>query len=130
MKSRVVLVVDDTVITRQGTALAIQCLGFETDEAEDGPVALAKVKTTEYAAIIMDYNMPLMNGLECTAKIRELETGTGSRTPIIGMTASEEQDIRQKCIDAGMDDFIEKSCSNTELRETLAKWVRGCTFVK
>lgn len=122
MKSRVVLVVDDTVITRQGTALAVQLIGFETDEAADGFVALEKLKTVAYAAVLMDYNMPLMNGLECTAKIRELETVTGSRTPVIGMTASTEEDIRQKCMDAGMDDYIDKSCSNAELQRVLEKW--------
>lgn len=123
MKSRVVLVVDDTVITRQGTALVIQCLGFETDEAADGFAALEKLKTVTYAAVLMDYNMPLMNGLECTTKIREMETGTGSRMPIIGMTASTDEDIRQKCMDAGMDDYIDKSCTNEELEEVLLKWV-------
>lgn len=122
MKSRVVLVVDDTVITRQGTVLAVQVLGFQTDEAADGFTALEKVKAGAYAAIIMDYNMPVMNGLECTAKIRELESTSGSRIPIIGMTASTEEDIHQKCMDAGMDDYVDKAVSNAELRRVLEKW--------
>lgn len=110
-------------INRQGTTLAVQGFGFETDQAEDGFMALEKVKTTAYAAILMDCQMPRLDGFECTAKIRELETGTDERVPIIGMTASTDRDIREACLNAGMDDYIDKSCSNTELQEILAKWL-------
>ncbi len=123
MKSRVVLIVDDMAINRQGTTLAVQGFGFETNEAEDGFMALAKVKTTAYAAILMDCQMPRLDGFECTAQIRELEKLTGSRTPIIGMTASTDRDIREACLNAGMDDYIDKSCSNTELQQILEKWL-------
>lgn len=123
MKSRVVLIVDDMAINRQGTTLAVQVFGFETDEAEDGLSALEKLKTTAYAAILMDCQMPRMDGFECTAKIRELEKGTGSRIPIIGMTASTATDIHESCLKAGMDDYIDKSCSNPELQQILEKWL-------
>jgi CheY-like chemotaxis protein len=123
VKSRVVLIVDDMAINRQGTTLAVQGFGFETNEAEDGFMALAKVKTTAYAAILMDCQMPRLDGFECTAQIRELEKLTGSRTPIIGMTASTDRDIREACLNAGMDDYIDKSCSNTELQQILEKWL-------
>lgn len=103
--------------------MAVQGFGFETAEAEDGLSASEKLKTTEYAAILMDCQMPRMNGFECTAKIREMENGTGRRIPIIGMTASTEEDIRQKCMDAGMDDYISKDCSNRELQRILEKWL-------
>lgn len=110
-------------INRQGTTLAVQGFGFETDEAEDGLAALEKLKTNEYAAILMDCQMPRMDGFECTGKIREMEKGTGSRIPIIGMTASTATDIQETCLRAGMDDYIDKSCSNTELQLLLEKWL-------
>ena len=122
MKSRVVLIVDDMAINRQGTALAVQGFGFDTDEAEDGLSALEKFKAAAYAAILMDCQMPRMNGFECTAKIREMEKGTGCRIPIIGLTASTAADIEESCLKAGMDDYIDKSCRNTELQRMLEKW--------
>lgn len=125
MKGRVVLIVDDMLIVRQGTTLAVQGFGFETDEAEDGFMALEKLKlkTAAYAAILMDCQMPRMDGFECTEKIREMEKGTGSRIPIIGVTASTAKDIEESCLKAGMDDYIDKSCSNAELQNILEKWL-------
>lgn len=123
VKGKVILVVDDAHITRQGTVLVVSGLGFETDEAADGFEALDKFKSSTYAAILMDYNMPKMDGFECTAKIRDLEKGTDRRIPIIGMTASTDRDIREACLKAGMDDYVEKSCTNAELEEMLLKWV-------
>lgn len=122
MKDRVVLIVDDLDISRQGTALTVESIGFDTDEASSGFEALEKVKARLYAAVLMDYNMPEMNGIECTAKIREMETATGRRTPVIAMSASEESDLREKCLLGGMDDFISKTCSTGELLLVLEKW--------
>ena len=125
MKQRVILIVDDLEITRQATALAVEALGFEWHEASDGPTALEMVKNTAYCAILMDFSMPRMNGAECTEKIREMEKETGSRTPVIGLSASTEPEVRRKCIDADMDDFIDKSCSNSALLCVLEKWARS-----
>lgn len=122
MKGRVVLIVDDLDITRQGTAFAVEGVGFDTDQASSGFEALEKIKARAYAAVLMDYNMPEMNGIDCTAKIREMEAGTGRRTPIIGMTASEDAGLRERCLQAGMDDYIDKSCSTAELLLVLEKW--------
>ncbi len=127
MKGKTILVVDDTPVARQGTALVVQCFGFDVEDAADSLSALEKVKNGSYAAILMDYNMPTMSGFECTAKIREMEKGTGKRIPIIGMTASTDIDIRQACLNAGMDDYVEKSCTNAELEKVLLKWVGAPT---
>lgn len=93
MKGKRILVVDDTPVTRQGTALIVTCFGYEVGEAGDGEAALLRLSTGDYGAVLMDYNMPRMNGLECTAKIRELEKGTGKRIPIIGISASQESEV-------------------------------------
>ena len=118
-----ILIVDDNHIVRQATVLTVRyLLGFDTDEAADGFAALEKVRTTDYAAIVMDCEMPGLDGFECASQIRQLEGVTGSRTPIIGMTASVDRAIRENCLKAGMDDYLDKSCTNEQLRETLVKW--------
>jgi len=85
-----ILVVDDIAISRLATVFAVQGFGYDTDEANSGLAGLAKATVTTYAAIIMDCIMPDMDGMECTARIRELEKATGLiRTPIIGFTSQE-----------------------------------------
>ena len=68
MASKRILVVDDMAIISQGTALMLESFGYSADQAASGAEAIERFKTTEYAAIIMDFNMPEMNGFECTAK--------------------------------------------------------------
>jgi CheY-like chemotaxis protein len=125
VENRVILVVDDTNIVREGTILVLRYkFNYETEEAADGLTAIEKIKLKTFNAILMDCNMPDMDGFECTAKIRELEKPSGTRTIIIGLTASNARDIREECLKAGMDDYIDKSCSNLELNEILMKWLR------
>jgi CheY-like chemotaxis protein len=97
---------------------------YEVHEAADGLIAIEKLKVTTFDAILMDCDMPKMNGFECTEHIRELEILTGTRTVIIGLTASNAKDIREKCLRVGMDEYIDKSCSDVELNEALMKWFR------
>ena len=120
---RKILVVDDTPIARQGTAIVVQTLGFKTDEAANGREALANMQTHQYALVLMDYNMPGMDGMECTQKIREQEKQTGIRIPIIGLSASNEANIREKCLQAGMDDYLPKSYTKEELQHIVDKWL-------
>jgi CheY-like chemotaxis protein len=118
-----ILVVDDNSIVRQGTAITVQTLGYMTEEAASGREALDRLGASQYALIFMDYEMPDMDGFECTMKIRELENATGTRIPIVGLTASNEIQIKEKCLKAGMDDYLDKSCSPEALRQILSKWV-------
>jgi CheY-like chemotaxis protein len=125
MDNRVILVVDDTNIVREGTILVLRYrFNYETEEAANGLIAIEKLELKTFDAILMDCNMPEMDGFECTAKIRELEKLTGTRAIIIGLTASNARDIREECLKAGMDDYIDKSCSSLELNEILMKWLR------
>ena len=117
-----ILVVDDHAITRLGTALSVEALGFETEQAENGGEAFECMKASQYALVLMDFNMPDMTGAQCAEKIRELETGTGTRTPIVAMTASAEAETRRVCMRAGMDDFLDKSCDLEELKLAVLKW--------
>ncbi|MBS2004312.1 MAG: response regulator [Cyanobacteria bacterium SZAS LIN-5] len=122
-----ILVVDDTPIARQGTALSVEAMGIQADQAVNGQDAIARVENYDYALILMDYNMPDMDGIECSNKIRELQTKTGTRTPIVLLSASDEVALKKKCLDAGMDGFLSKTCPIERLRETVSKWlpVRG-----
>jgi len=118
-----ILVVDDMPIVSQGTALMLESVGYEVDQAESGAEAIELFKSTKYAAIIMDFNMPLMNGFECTAQIRRLET-TDQRVPIICMSSTgREADMKEQCLAAGLDDFLDKDCTLAELTATLLHWV-------
>jgi len=118
-----ILVVDDNQIVRQGTAITVQTLGYMTEEAASGREALDRLGACQYALIFMDYEMPDMDGFECTRTIRELENGTGARIPIIALTASDEFQIREKCLQAGMDDYLHKMYTPQQLRQILSKWL-------
>jgi CheY-like chemotaxis protein len=123
MAEVIILVVDDTPIACQATSMMLRTLGFQTDEAASGYEAIANVQTRDYALIFMDYNMPHMNGLECTQKIRELKAPAGTRIPIIGLSASVELNVRESCLLAGMDDYLSKSYTREELQQIVHKWL-------
>lgn len=114
-----VLIVDDLPVARLGTAIAVGICGYESDEAEDGLIALEKVISTNYVAILMDCDMPRMNGIECTMKIRELENQRKIRTPIIGLSADDDPDLSEMCIRFGMDKFLHKTFTQEELTDVL-----------
>lgn len=118
-----ILVVDDLLIVSQGIAFLLESIGYEVDQAASGAAAIDLFKTTQYAAIITDFNMPEMNGFECAARIRQLEKSTGERIPIICMSAGNESGMKERCLAADLDDFLDKDCSVAELTATLLHWV-------
>lgn len=124
--NRRILVVDDSAILRLSTVAVLKVFGYDADDVESGSEALDLIRSQKahYAAIIMDFHMPDMNGSECSAKIRELENSIGTHTPIIGMSAQPEQHIREECLQSGMDAFLDKGCSNNELIDALSKHIR------
>lgn len=119
---RKILIVDDTPIVLEGTALAVESLGFSVETAINGLAAIELFKSGSFAAILMDCNMPKMNGFECTKQIRLLERETNSHVPIIGYSSNSDSNIREQCLAAGMDDFVSKECSSNKLFNTLRQW--------
>ncbi|MBC7998305.1 MAG: response regulator [Leptolyngbya sp.] len=124
-KLKLILVVDDAAINLMGTSLTVRSLGYTVHEAVSGRDALVMLKERSYAAILMDVQMPEMSGIECTEKIRAIETGSHCRIPIIACSSMAESDAKQACFDAGMDAFLDKACSSDELAKILEQLVSG-----
>jgi len=117
-----VLLVEDEPINREIAHMLLSDVGLLTDLAEDGQQACHAVGQAHYQAILMDMQMPRMNGLEATQHIRQLNGG--ERIPILAMTANAFHEDKQACLAAGMDDFIPKPVSPEELYCKLLHWFR------
>ncbi|MCF6288722.1 MAG: ATP-binding protein [Proteobacteria bacterium] len=118
-----ILLVEDNEVNLKVAEKLIQYIGYPFDFAMNGMEALAKVKQTRYRMILMDCQMPVMDGYRCTAKIRAYEAAAGlNHTPILAMTANAMMGDREKCLEAGMDDYMSKPLNRYILEKTLKKW--------
>ena len=118
-----VLLVDDNASIRTMAALYLRALGYQVVEAVDGEDAVRNIGETPCNLILMDLNLPGVDGLEATRQIRARSPGS-SQIPIIGMTAAEHNERRQSCLDAGMNDVIDKVSLLPALPELLRRIVR------
>jgi PAS domain S-box-containing protein len=123
-RHRRILLVED-VITNQLVAVTIlNKLGYRADVAANGEEALAALRTVPYDLVLMDCQMPEMDGFEATRRIRSGEGGPGHRRiPIIAMTAKAMQGDREKCLDAGMDDYLPKPIDPASLAKAMDRWL-------
>ncbi|MFH0761823.1 MAG: response regulator, partial [Bacteroidota bacterium] len=119
------LLVEDNKINQRIAQLNLEKLGYGIEVAENGEEAVTKFKGKEYALIFMDVQMPVMDGLEATTRIRQVEEDAGNnrRVPIIAMTANAMKGDREICLAAGMDDYISKPFRSDELLDILNKWL-------
>lgn len=125
LRNKRILVVDDDALIRQLTLQMLKKFGAEIDLAEDGRIALEKLKDAKFDAIVLDINMPVQNGYETAEKIRAGVVPNHQFIPIL-CHSSETTDIAQaKARRAGMDGFIAKPCGQLDLVQTLAD-VLGC----
>lgn len=122
-----IIVVDDHPVNLFFAKKLLTKFGFKTvDTAEDGKTALQMVARGRYDMIITDCQMPEMDGYEVSMAIRASEQGTGKRIPIIAMTANAMVGDREKCLSAGMDDYVSKPIDGNKLLEILMKWLGSC----
>jgi TMAO reductase system sensor TorS len=118
-----VLLVEDNPVNREVAVGMLENLGYRTESAGNGMLALEAVSEATYAAVLMDCQMPVMDGLTATAEIRRREARTGGpRLAIIALTANAMEGNRERCLAAGMDDFLSKPFTQLELGTILKKW--------
>ena len=117
--NRYALVVEDNAINQRVAVGILQGLGWRVETAFDGVEALAALEKRRFGVILMDCQMPRMDGFETTAEIRKREAGTGFRTPIIALTASVDARYRERCLNADMDDFVGKPFTKRQIAAVL-----------
>ncbi len=117
-----ILLVEDDVFNQEIARLLLQDVGLEIDIAADGLQALDLTADHRYPVILMDMQMPNMNGVDTTRAVRAREHGRD--VPIVAMTANAFVEDRQLCLEAGMNDFISKPVAPADLYSTLLHWLR------
>jgi PAS domain S-box-containing protein len=117
-----VLVVEDGAVNRIVAMRTLERCGCTAEVVSDGLHALQALATQRYDAVLMDCQMPVMDGYEATAELRRRENG-GHRTPVVAMTANAMKGSAAKCLAAGMDDYISKPINREQLLDTLRRWI-------
>jgi CheY-like chemotaxis protein/HPt (histidine-containing phosphotransfer) domain-containing protein len=142
VQHRRVLVVEDNLVNQKLAVRMVEKLGYQPDVVDNGQEALVALAKGDYAAILMDCQMPILDGFETTRSIREreqsvkaphtLDEGVARSTatpyaiphiPIIAVTANAMQGDRERCLAAGMDDYLSKPIKLNELRAALSRWI-------
>jgi len=116
-----ILLVEDNELNQEVAIELLRDAGFSVDLAENGEIALRKVKEAAYDLVLMDMQMPVMDGVTATLEIRRLPRFAS--LPIVAMTANAMEGDRQRCLDAGMNDHVAKPVEPDDLWKVLLKWV-------
>jgi len=118
------LLVEDDLVSRTFIEKFAERRGWKVTLAENGEVAVAIFKHKKFDIVFMDVQMPIMNGYVATDTIRTFERTTQTRTPIVALTAYSLQGDKEKCLEAGMDDYLSKPLDLDAFRETVLKWTK------
>ncbi len=118
-----ILLVEDNKVNQMVASKMLTGMGLTVDLAENGEKALAALAENRYDLVLMDCQMPVLDGYEATRAFRSQEPQGEKRLPIIAMTANAMAGDRQKCLDAGMDDYLAKPVKKELLRKLLGQWL-------
>jgi len=123
-----ILLAEDNPINQKLAQTLLKKRGIDTVTVDNGRDAVEAYQKEKFDLILMDVQMPVMDGFNATAEIRRLEQGKGTHVPIVAMTAHAMKGDREKCISAGMDDYIAKPMKARELYSTIKKQLRNNVF--
>lgn len=122
--SQIILVVEDNADNREVLKMQLHAIGHEAEVATNGEDGLRKWREGDYALILSDYNMPIMNGIEMTKKIRsEEKAASRPHTPVIAITGNAINSELQHCLKAGMDDYLTKPLTLASLRDKIGNFL-------
>jgi PAS domain S-box-containing protein len=119
------LLVEDNTMNQLVATKLLEKLGYTVDVAENGREALEAIAAGSYDAVLMDCQMPEMDGYEATRQLRRSENGGPTRLPVIAMTAAAMEGDRERCLAAGMDDYVTKPVRAVAVDAVLARWLTG-----
>jgi two-component system, sensor histidine kinase len=122
-----ILVAEDNMINQEVVLRMLENLGCVVETARNGRQALDMHRAAPYQLILMDCQMPELDGYQATERVRALEHGTSTHTPVIALTACTAQDEQDRCTAAGMDDFLSKPIRPQALKDMLARWLGAGT---
>jgi two-component system sensor histidine kinase/response regulator len=114
-----ILVADDNLVDRKLIVRLMEKLGHQVNAVESGREVISAIKNKKYDLILMDLQMPEMDGIETTHKVRDLEKAKGEHTAIIALTAHAMQEDKERCLASGMDGYVSKPIKIDELLETI-----------
>lgn len=118
-----ILIAEDNRVNQMVIVNQLKSLGYKTDLKTNGQEVLEAIQDKEYSLILMDCQMPVMDGIETATKIREIEHNSDSHIPIIAVSAGTIDGDREKCLLAGMDDHLPKPMKKEELAQMIEKWL-------
>ena len=114
-----ILLAEDGPVNQAVAVGLLEMQGHHVVVANNGQEALAALERQQFDVVLMDLEMPIMNGMEATAAIRDKEAANGGHTPIIAMTAHAVKGFREDCLEAGMDDYVTKPINPQKLFQAI-----------
>ena len=114
-----ILLAEDNPVNQKVTVAILERKGHTVEVAENGRLAVDALESGDFDIVLMDIQMPVLDGLDATAEIRDRERGTGAHTPLIALTANAMKGDRERCLQSGLDAYIAKPLRPAELFRTI-----------